>query len=91
MKPAFTLIELLVVMAMLSILMLLVGPSGAKILESTEKYLDKKEDYHQLGKLQFDAFLSATALSGSVKLMLFSMSLSFVLNFVTSRLWHNLT
>jgi prepilin-type N-terminal cleavage/methylation domain-containing protein len=64
MRPAFTLIELLVVIAMLTILMLLVGPSGKKVLESTERYLERKEQERELGSLRYRAFIEARSIDG---------------------------
>ncbi len=58
MRDAFTLIELLVVLVILTLIMGVVVPQGAKMLHRYEKKLDKMKQKHQLGMLQAKAFLS---------------------------------
>ena len=57
MKKAFTLIELLVVLAMVSLLISLVGPSGKRMYKKFSKRMQKIEDVGLEHDLQFIRFL----------------------------------
>ncbi|CAA6819853.1 MAG: Unknown protein [uncultured Sulfurovum sp.] len=57
MKKAFTLIELLVVLALVSLLISLVGPSGKKMYEKFSKRMAKIEETGQIHDQRFKAFL----------------------------------
>jgi len=57
MKKAFTLIELLVVLAMVSLLISVVGPSGKKMYEKFSKRMKKIEEVGREHDKQFIRFL----------------------------------
>jgi len=57
MKKAFTLIELLVVLAMVSLLISIVGPSGKRMYEKFSKRLTKVEEVGEEHNRRFSAFL----------------------------------
>jgi len=57
MKKAFTLIELLVVLAMVSLLISVVGPSGKKMYEKFSKRMTKIEEVGEEHDRQFERFL----------------------------------
>lgn len=57
MKKAFTLIELLVVLALVSLLISLVGPSGKKMYEKFSKRVTKIEEVGEEHNRRFIAFL----------------------------------
>jgi len=57
MKKAFTLIELLVVLAMVSLLISLIGPSGKRMYEKFSKRMKKVEEVGQEHDKQFVRFL----------------------------------
>lgn len=58
MKNAFTLIELLVVVTILTLVMAVVVPKGAKLLSSYENSLEQIQLKHKLSKEKSLAFLS---------------------------------
>jgi len=57
MKKAFTLIELLVVLAMVSLLISLIGPSGKRMYEKFSKRMKKVEEVGIEHDKQFIRFL----------------------------------
>jgi len=57
MKKAFTLIELLVVLAMVSLLISIVGPSGKRMYEKFSKRVNKIEEVGKEHDNQFIRFL----------------------------------
>jgi prepilin-type N-terminal cleavage/methylation domain-containing protein len=57
MKKAFTLIELLVVLALVSLLISIVGPSGKRMYSKFSKRLDKIEEVGKLHDKYFINFL----------------------------------
>jgi len=58
MKKAFTLIELLVVLALVSLLISLVGPSGKKMYEKFSKRVVKIEEVGEEHNRRFISFLN---------------------------------
>ncbi|NOZ91565.1 MAG: prepilin-type N-terminal cleavage/methylation domain-containing protein [Epsilonproteobacteria bacterium] len=58
MKKAFTLIELLVVLALVSLLVSLVGPSGKRMYEKFSKRLEKIKEVGIEHDKEFDRFLA---------------------------------
>ena len=59
MRTAFTLIELLVVMIIMTLLMAMIAPSGAKMLRSFQKSVQKTKDIQELSKQRSISFLQA--------------------------------
>jgi len=59
MKTAFTLIELLVVLVIITLVMGVVIPKGAKMLSGYEKSLARIQDKQTLSKAKAKAFLEA--------------------------------
>ena len=59
MRQAFTLIELLVVLVILTLVMAVVVPRGAKMLSSYQHSLEKIKVKQKLSKLKATAFLQA--------------------------------
>lgn len=59
MRKAFTLIEILVVLVILTIVMAVVIPQGAKMLSSYEHSLTKIKEKQKLSKSKAKAFLQA--------------------------------
>ncbi len=57
MRKGFTLIELLVVLAMVSLLISIVGPSGKRMYEKFSKRIKKIEDVGEEHDRQFERFL----------------------------------
>ena len=57
MKKAFTLIELLVVLALVSLLISVVGPSGKRMYEKFSKRMKKVEEVGKEHDNQFSRFL----------------------------------
>ena len=57
MKKAFTLIELLVVLALVSLLISVVGPSGKRMYEKFSKRMKKVEEVGKEHDKQFSRFL----------------------------------
>lgn len=66
-SKAFTLIEILVVMVMMSFLMMMITPTGLKIISGVENFIEKKEDEQSFQKLQVKAFITATDINSSVE------------------------
>jgi len=58
-RQAFTLIELLVVLVILTLVMAVVVPRGAKMLSSYQHSLEKIKVKQKLSKLKATAFLQA--------------------------------
>jgi prepilin-type N-terminal cleavage/methylation domain-containing protein len=58
-RKAFTLIELLVVLVILTLVMAVVIPQGAKMLSGYERSLTKIKAKQKLSKLKAKAFLKA--------------------------------
>jgi len=58
-RQAFTLIEILVVLVILTLVMAVVIPRGAKILSSYQRSLAKIKTKQKLSKLRATAFLQA--------------------------------
>ena len=63
MREAFTLIELLVVLTIMTLVMGVVIPQGAKMLSSYEHSLDRIEKKQELSDLRAKAFLQAKDLN----------------------------
>jgi len=59
MKSGFTLIELLVVLLLMTVVLSITVPQGAKIFEQFQEYLQKVDDKHQLNQDQAFAFIEA--------------------------------
>ncbi len=59
MREAFTLIELLIVLVILTLVMAVVIPQGAKMLSSYENSLTKIKEKQKLSKGKAKAFLQA--------------------------------
>jgi len=78
MKKAFTLIEILVVMAMMSFLMMMIAPSGIKIIDSIDKFLQTKEDEKEFQKVQVEAFITATDINSSQREILKKFNVNFI-------------
>ena len=66
MKEAFTLIELLVVLVILTLVMAVVVPQGAKMLSSYEKSLAKIKGRQKLSKNRAKAFLQGRDINVTV-------------------------
>jgi len=58
-RSAFTLIELMVVMIIMTLLMAMIAPSGAKMLDSFEKSIQITKDKQELSKQRSISFLQA--------------------------------
>lgn len=58
-RSAFTLIELLVVLVVLTLIMGVVVPKGAKMLQNYQKSLNKMKSEQKLSKYKAEAFLQA--------------------------------
>lgn len=56
MRPAFTLIEMLVVIALIAFVSSVIAPKGFGMVESIERFLDKKKLGLELERLQMVAF-----------------------------------
>ena len=78
MKQGFTLIEILVVIAMMSILMMLIAPSGIKIIESIDKFIDKKSLAQDVERLQFGAFLYVKEINSTTKPILKEFNIDYI-------------
>ncbi|MBN2895209.1 MAG: prepilin-type N-terminal cleavage/methylation domain-containing protein [Campylobacterales bacterium] len=63
MRKAFTLIELLIVFSMLALLMMLVAPSGLKILQSTQTLIAKVDETGAAELTRMHAFVKAQELN----------------------------
>ena len=59
MRNAFTLIELLVVLTIITLVMGVVIPKGAKMLRSYERYLERAETKKRIEQKRDEAFLQA--------------------------------
>ncbi len=59
MRKAFTLIELLVVVVILTLVMAMTAPKGAKMLESFERSMQNTKERQKLSYERSDAFLQA--------------------------------
>lgn len=59
MKSGFTLIELLVVLLLMTIVLSITVPRGAKIFEQFQEYVEKIDEKHQLNQDQAFAFIEA--------------------------------
>ena len=78
MRKAFTLIEILVVMVMMSFLMMMIAPSGLKIIDSIENFLETKEDEKDFQKIQVNAFISATDINSSSEPIMKKFNVEFI-------------
>jgi len=58
MKKSFTLIELLIVLAIVSLIIGLVAPKGAKLLDSINNKIEKKLKADKVNQAKYEAFLS---------------------------------
>ena len=67
MREAFTLIEVLVVLVILTFVMAVVIPQGAKMLASYEKSLTKIKTKQKLSKSRAKAFFQARDLNVSIE------------------------
>ena len=59
MKSGFTLIELLVVLLLMTIVLSITVPRGAKLFKQFQDYIKKVENKHQLNQDQAFAFIEA--------------------------------
>jgi len=78
MRNGFTLIEILVVITMLSILMMLIAPSGAKMVESVDNFITKKNEEKAVEKLQFQAFLRAKEINATSQKILQKFNIEYI-------------
>lgn len=78
MRQGFTLIEILVVITMMSILMMLIAPSGIKIIESIDNFIEKKSLEQNIEKLQFGAFLYAKEVNSTTKPILKEFNIDYI-------------
>ncbi len=78
MKNAFTLIEILVVITMMSILMMLIAPSGIKIVESIDNFIEKKSLEQNVEKLQFEAFLYVQEINSTTNPILKEFNIDYI-------------
>lgn len=67
MRGAFTLIELLVALVILTLVMAVVIPQGAKMLASYERSLERIKTNQKLSKLKAKAFLQAKDLNITIE------------------------
>ena len=59
MRGGFTLIELLIVLTIITLVMGVVVPQGAKMLSSYERTIERSKELQKLSKAREEAFLQA--------------------------------
>lgn len=80
MRGGFTLIELLVVLLLMTVILSVTVPMGAKIFKQFQNYVQKVDDKHKLNQAQAYAFIEAKSKNMIVEDINYSISVKGVLS-----------